>query len=652
MNKHHHTHKKRLPPIEGTIRINTKGVGYVDIPDTDESIEIAPEHLNTALHRDTVHTTLMPGKTRWGNKRGEVVEVLERAQTRFVGTLEEEGGFIFLRPDDYRCYVDFIVSREDEARAKEHLGEKALVELARWSSPTKTPLARLLDTFGPAGEHETEMKSIVANKGFDWHFPHEVMQEAEAIVAKQKAFFAQEIPRRKDMRGIPTFTIDPDDAKDFDDAISVCKLENGHIELGVHIADVSAYLSEGSAMDEEAQRRATSIYLVDRTIPMLPEALSNNLCSLVPNEDRLAMSAMFEISMEGDVYERWFGETIINSDRRFTYKGAQDILTAGRGELFSELLTADTIARNLREARFRNGSIGFETDEIKFELDEFGVPLKAFRKERIDTMLMIEDLMLLANREVATVMGEFIKKKNGVFVWRIHDTPKPEKIEELALLLKALGYELKHNNGMVEAKAINALFAELEGAPEQDMIETAAIRSMAKAIYSTKNIGHFGLAFDYYTHFTSPIRRYPDVLVHRLVKKMGEGNAVPTQHYGKYERLCAECTEREISAAEAERDSIKLKQVEYLQSKIGETFSGVITGITDWGMFVSENETMAEGLVPMRTMNDDYYELVDHGFRLKGQKHGTTYSLGDAVQVVLKNVDTERKQIDWEVVRT
>lgn len=652
--KHHHQqrhgHKKHSDhtpsaDLVGMIRINAKGFGFVDIPERDDDIEVAPELLNTALHRDTVKIVLKPGM-RYGRMQGEVVEVLERAKTRFVGTLEKENGFYFVRPDDHRVYMDFILEHLEGQEPP--VGQKVSVDLVRWTTPKKNPLVRLVETLGPAGVHETEMRSIVAEQGFDYHFPVDVERQASEIEANKQDFFRAEVARRRDMRGVTTFTIDPADAKDFDDAISIRELPNGHIELGVHIADVSAYLTPGSPMDLEAQKRATSIYLVDRTIPMLPEALSNDLCSLVPHQDRLAMSAIFEMSVEGDVYDTWYGETVINSDRRFTYQEAQDILNAGRGEHFTALLTADTIARNLREARFRNGSIAFETDEIKFELNEAGKPIRAFRKTRLDTMLLIEDLMLLANREVATWVHNRIKaSKTGIFVWRIHDTPKPDRIVELSLFLKVLGYELPHKNGVVTARDINKLFKEIEGTPEQDMIETAMIRSMAKAVYSTKNIGHFGLAFDYYTHFTSPIRRYPDVMVHRIVKSNLLGAPVSTKEYGWYERMCAQSTEREIAAMEAERDSIKLKQVEYLAQHIGDTFDGVISGINDWGMFIEEVSTMAEGLVRTNTLRDDYYELTDHGYRLVGQRTKRTYSLGDKVRVQLKGVDIERKTIDW-----
>ncbi len=634
--------------LSGMIRLTSRGFGYVDVPEFEEDIEVPPELLNTALHRDTVRVAPHP-KRRNGRIRGEVVEVIERAKTRFVGTLEEEDGYHFVRPDDHRIYTDFIVERGDTSGAP--LGQKVAVELVRWSTAKKNPLVRIVSVLGPAGEHETEMRSIVAGQGFDWHFPTDVEHEAEQLRVDKDEMFATEIPRRRDFRDVTTFTIDPADAKDFDDAISVRTLDDGSVELGVHIADVSAYVRPDTPLDKEAGERGTSIYLVDRTIPMLPEALSNDLCSLVPNEERLAMSAVFVMSPDGTVHERWFGETVIKSTRRFSYQEAQDILDKGEGDLFTELSIADSISRVLRKERFKNGSIGFETDEIKFELDEKGRPIRAFRKERLETMMMIEDLMLLANREVATWVAQQCEQRKGkcVFVWRIHDTPKVERVEELALFLKVLGYELPHKDGIVTAKALNRLFDEIGGTTEADMIETAAIRTMAKAIYSTKNIGHFGLAFTHYTHFTSPIRRYPDLMVHRIVKAWAGGTPPTGKDFPWYDRMCTQSSEREIAAAEAERDSIKLKQVEYMAGHIGEVFKGVVSGISDYGLFVEETETLAEGLVRVSTMKDDFYELGAHGYRLIGSRTGKTLSLGDTVQVKLTGVDIERKQIDWEL---
>lgn len=654
MNKRtkHGKKKKEQMNVEftGTIYLSSRGFGYLEASGFDEDIEIPPELLNTALNRDTVR--VVPHPKKHGKRvRGEVVEVLERAKTRFVGTLEEENGYRFVRPDDRKIYVDFIVERGQADDAP--LGQKVLVELVKWNTPKKNPLVHILDVLGPSGEHETEMRSVVAAQGFDWHYPPAVEDEAHAIEANKAEMFAREIPRRRDFRDVPTFTIDPADAKDFDDAISVRMLPNGNIELGVHIADVSAYVQREDPIDKEAQRRGTSIYLVDRTIPMLPEVLSNNLCSLVPHEDRLTMSAVFEMTRAGEVLSRWFGETVIRSARRFTYQDAQDILSSGKGELYTELETADTISRALRKERFANGSIGFETDEIKFELDAQGRPIRAFRKERLETMMMIEDLMLLANREVATFVARQCdtKKIPCVFVWRIHDSPKPERIIDLALFLKVLGYDLPNKNGIVTAQAINTLFEEIGNSPEADMIETATIRSMAKAIYSTKNIGHFGLAFSYYTHFTSPIRRYPDLMVHRIIKAHNAGTPPPGRDMAWYERMCAQSSEREIAAAEAERDSIKLKQVEYMAGHIGEKFEGVVTGVNDYGVFVEEETTKAEGLVRVATLRDDFYELAAHGYRLVGNRTGKTLSLGDKVKVRLTSVDVEQKQINWELVR-
>lgn len=648
---HDHKKHKTEPTVEltGTIRLTARGFGYVSVEGREEDIEIPPELLNTALDRDTVQVLVRP-KKREGRVRGEVLEVLERSKTRFVGTLEEEGGYLFLKPDNHKIYIDFIIERNDVANGVP--GQKALVELTRWTSPQKNPLAHIVEILGTAGEHETEMRSVVAAQGFDWNFPPEVMEAAHALEAQRDTLLTDPGGTRRDMRAVVTFTIDPADAKDFDDAISIQKREDGLVEVGVHIADVSAFVEKDGAIDKEAQKRGTSIYLVDRTIPMLPEVLSNDLCSLRPDEDRLAFSAVFVVDMDGTVHERWFGETLIRSSRRFSYKDAQEVLNAKEGEFYDELLTADTIARALRKERYARGSVAFETDEIKFELDESGKPIRAFRKERLDTMLLIEDLMLLANREVATYAWNASDRDatKCVFVWRIHDVPKPERIEALSLLLTALGYDLPHKDGHVETGSLNTLFKQIEGKPEQDMLETATIRSMSRAMYSTKNIGHFGLAFDFYTHFTSPIRRYPDLMVHRIMKSILAGKPPTTREYLYFERLCAQSNEREVAAQEAERDSIKLKQVEFLSTHIGEEFEGIITGVNDFGVFVEEHNSMAEGLAHVRTMRDDHYELRDHGFRLVGEKTGNTLSLGGKVRMKLKSVDIERKSIDWELI--
>lgn len=613
-----------------------------------QDIEIAPEDLGTALHRDTVRVEVKKRRVR-DRVRGTVTEVLKRATEYFTGTLEKEDGHFFLVPDDKKMYAHLVVDVEKKESVT-HM--KVAVRLMSWDSPEKYAKGELVEILGPTGMHETEMKAIVFSQGFDWQFPDQVEREAGELEKNKESFFAKEIPRRRDMRTVPTFTIDPEDAKDFDDAISVRKLDDDTIELGVHIADVSAYVVQEGAIDTEAQKRGTSIYLVDRTIPMLPEALSNDLCSLNPDVDRLAFSVIFKMTRDGKILSYDITETVIRSGKRFSYKEAQTVLDTHTGPMLEELLVANEIAHALRKERFANGSIAFDTDEIKFVLDEHGKPLHAFRKERLDTNLLIEDLMLLANRTVAEHVHRAAERdqKNYVFVYRVHDEPKPEKIEDLAVFLNALGYEFKHDHGHVTAQAINALFKEIEGKPEQDLIETAAIRSMAKAVYTTKNIGHFGLAFSYYTHFTSPIRRYPDLMVHRIIKAHLAGKPPGVREYPYYERLCLQSSERELAAVEAERESIKLKQVEYMTAHIGEEFDGVVTGITDWGVFVEELSTMAEGLLHIRSLPQDSYTKSEHGYHLSGEHTKRTFALGDKVRVRLTAANIEQKTIDWELV--
>lgn len=655
-----HTKKRhggRKPPVtqgakkvvEGIISITSRGTGYVRVPQFPQDIEVMPEDLGTALHRDTVRVEIKKRKHR-ERTRGKVSEVIERANTIFTGTLKpaDDEQFVLV-PDDKKFYPQMQVRHAGKVPAQ---NMKVAVRFLKWDSSKKRPHGELIEVLGPAGVHETEMKAIVFSQGFDWQFPDQVEREAAELEKNKAAFFAEETLRRRDMRDVPTFTIDPEDAKDFDDAISIRELEGGLIELGVHIADVSAYIKKDGEIDREAQKRGTSIYLVDRTIPMLPEALSNDLCSLMPDVDRLAFSVIFTITRDGNVRSYDVAETMIRSSKRFHYKEAQDVLDTRQGPLLKELEIANEIAHALRKERFANGSIAFDTDEIKFVLDENGKPLRAFRKEHLDTNLLIEDLMLLANRTVAEHVHHAATRdqKNYVFVYRVHDEPKPEKIEDLAVFLHALGYEFKHDHGHVTAKTINALFKEIEGKPEQDLIETAAIRSMAKAVYTTKNIGHFGLAFHFYTHFTSPIRRYPDLMVHRIIKAHLTGHPPGVRDYPYYERLCITSSERELAAVEAERESIKLKQVEYMTAHIGEEFDGVVTGITDWGVFVEELSTMAEGLLHVRSLPQDSYTKSEHGYHLSGETTKRTFALGDKVRVRLTAANIEQKSIDWELV--
>jgi ribonuclease R len=448
-------------------------------------------------------------------------------------------------------------------------------------------------------------------------------------------------------------TIDPADAKDFDDALSVRTLENGNIEVGIHIADVSHYVTAGSVLDDEAKERGTSVYLVDRVIPMLPEVLSNDLCSLRPHEDRLAFSAIFELSPQAKIISHWFGQTIINSDHRFSYEEAQKVLDDGQGEYHSELNTLMTLGRILRQDRYKHGAIAFEQPEVKFELDENGVPIRAFKKERVETMLMIEDFMLLANAQVATYIYDMAKHKGRdlAFIYRIHDVPNPDKIEELAIFIHALGYEFETNHGIVNARDINKLLKEVEGKPEENLIKTATIRSMAKAVYSTKNIGHFGLAFKFYTHFTSPIRRYPDLLAHRLLRLHLDNVNIKSSDSAKYEAMSIKSSARELEAVKAERDSIKFKQVEYMQRSIGKEFEAIITGVADWGIYVQEQDTLSEGMIKLSSMKSDFFTHEASKYRIKGQRTGKIYQLGDTIRVKLVRADTDERQLDFELAR-
>ncbi len=639
------THTKKT----GIISLTQGGRGFVTVPGFDEDIVIASDNLHTALHGDTVNIVLLPQRP---NKRlaGKVVDVLTRAKTQYVGTIETRHGTLYAVPDDRKMYVHILLAPPLPKEAV--VGMKVLVRMSTWTDPKQMPEGTILQVLGPSGTHETELKAIVIGAGFDTHFPPDVEKEADKIKDNKESFIRAEIARRRDFRAIPTFTIDPSDAKDFDDAISIQTLSNGHIEVGVHIADVSAYVTENDAIDTEAQKRGTSIYLVDRTIPMLPEVLSNDVCSLNPNEDKLTFSAVFIVDKNGSIHDRWFGETVIRSARRFAYEEAQEVLDRKKGDLYEELSVAWTIASALRDERFKKGSIAFETEEIKFRLDQNGKPIEAYIKPRLNTNLLIEDCMLLANREVATfISNQLAKKIGGVFVYRVHDLPKEDRLSELEIFLRAIGHELDRNkDGTIVPREFNRLFEEIKGTPEQDLIETATVRAMAKAVYTTKNIGHFGLAFDHYTHFTSPIRRYPDLMVHRILKSHLSGTPISAQEYTKYERLALQSSEREVAAVEAERESIKYKQVEFLSTRIGETFNGIISGVTEWGFYVEELTTKAEGLVRLSSLADDYYVLDEKNYRIIGEKTKKIYALGDKVKITLVAADIKEKQITWKVI--
>lgn len=636
--------------LQGKIRVTGKGVGYFPIPDADEDYEIQPDQIHAALNGDTV--TIAPlGKEVFGRKQARVIDIVERKKTEFVCTIdlsEGKGANAFAIPDDKRMYRDIYIEHGKLAGAKN--GDKVQVRITEWSDPAKSPKGEVVRVIGRKGEHNAEMQSIVFEAGFEIDFPADVDREAEEW--KEKFEHEDHTVGRRDMRDAITFTIDPADAKDFDDALSITKLENGNFEIGIHIADVSHFVTEKSALDKEAQKRGTSIYLVDRTIPMLPEILSNDLCSLNPHEDKYAFSAVFEMNMKGDVLERWFGKTLINSNKRFTYENAQEILDAKSGEFYEELDILNKIAYKLREEKFKNGAIEFETEEVRFELDEKGKPIRVYKKTRKDTHKLIEDYMLLANREVAKYMSAFSEKNpKAAFVYRIHDAPDRERIINLAAFVKALGFELKNHEGETSAQDITRMLRSVEGSPVEQLVKTAAIRSMSKAVYSTSNIGHFGLAFEYYTHFTSPIRRYPDLLVHRLLYRFLTHGQVKPDEIALYQHLSDEASEREMEAAEAERASIKYKQVEYMQEHVGEEFDATVSGVSEWGIYVEEVNTKAEGMVRLKDMTDDYYELDEKNYAVAGKNSGRKYSLGDKVRVKLVAADPERKTLDFSFVQ-
>ncbi len=635
--------------------IRGKGTGFVTYPDLEEDVMVSREDLGFALDGDIVEISLKK-KVLGRRQEGEVVKVVKSAHRELIGAVKErtENGTVvkFLQPDNRRIHIRPILS---EATSND-MDMKVAVEITSWKSPQTDPLAKIIEVLGKVGDHETEMQAIIRSGGFSKEFPESVQQAAHTLYENKEQIFADALkdPARKDVRGITTMTIDPADAKDFDDALSVQTLPNGNTEVGIHIADVSHYVREGEPLDQEAVERGTSVYLVDRVIPMLPEVLSNDLCSLRPNEDRLAFSAIFELTPDAGIVNSWYGQTVIHSDKRFSYEDAQTILDNNEGEYFAELTTLMTLGRLLRERRYAKGAIAFEQPEVKFELDERGAPIRAYKKHRTETMLMIEDFMLLANREVATHINEKAKSENRdlAFVYRIHDVPNPDKIEELATFVHAMGYEFETKKGIVEAKSINQLMKDVEGKPEENLIKTASIRSMAKAIYSTKNIGHFGLAFKYYTHFTSPIRRYPDLMAHRMLSKHLNGSLIGPKETARYEQISIQSSEREMEAVTAERDSIKFKQVEYMMNKVGEEFDGVITGVADWGIYVQDNESMSDGMVKLSSIKSDYFEHEAKKYRIKGQKTGKVYHLGDEVRVKLVRADKEERQLDFELVES
>jgi len=631
--------------IEGKVDLTNDGSAFIVTDDEFESdIFVAPRKLRNALNGDRVKVYVY-AKSKGKHKEGEVIEILQRAKTEFTGIVKLSERFAFFVPDDRKMMHDIFIPMNQLNGAKN--GIKAVAEITDWPSDAKNPIGRIKHILGAQGENDTEMNAILAEYGFPLSFPAEVEHEADEI---PEIITEQEIAKRRDFRDILTFTIDPFDAKDFDDAISFKRLDNGNYEIGVHIADVSHYIIPDSALDKEALDRATSVYLVDRVIPMLPERLSNGLCSLRPKEDKLCFSAVFEMDKEANIITEWYGKTIIHSDRRFTYEEVQEIIEAKAGDHVDEILKLNELAYILRARKFKNGAISFETTEVKFILDATGKPTGVYVKERKDAHKLIEDFMLLANRKVAEYVSKLGKGKHKyTFVYRAHDSPKPESLANFAKFAERFGYKINTKSDKETAKSLNFLMEDVEGKKEQNVLTQLAIRSMAKAIYTTKASSHYGLAFDHYTHFTSPIRRYPDVMVHRLLfHYLNGGQSANAEHY---EELCKHSSQMEKKAADAERASVKYKQAEYLRDQVGNIFSGVISGVTEWGMYVEIIENKCEGMIRLRDISDDFYTLDEKNYAIIGQRKKKVYQLGDEVKIRVKNVDLTKKQIDFSLVQ-
>lgn len=633
-----YTSTKKVETLEGVVDHVNPRFAYVNTGG-DEDIYVRTQDLATALHGDTVRVSLI--SRRKGQKpEGRVEEIVKRNRTRFVGRLEvSPNRFAFVVPDFKKIYQDFFIYQENIGKAQHN--DKVLFEVTRWGDGDKAPEAKVVEVLGKTGENEAEIHSIMAEFDLPFRFPGHVLKESEKI---SDQLSAAEISARRDFRKVTTFTIDPEDAKDFDDALSYRTLPNGHLEIGVHIADVTHYVKEGTSLDEDAFDRATSVYLVDRTVPMLPERLSNELCSLRPNETKLTFAAVFEMDQRGRVHSEWFGRTIIHSDHRFSYEEAQEVLERKEGMLAQELTVLNDLAHKLRKERFQRGAVNFETTEVKFKLDEKGRPLAVVPKVRKDAHKLIEEFMLLANKAVATFVFKMSKGgERNTFVYRTHDLPDPDKVSDFAEFAKQFGHKL-NTEGHAVSRSLNKLMDEIEGKPEQNVLQSLAVRAMAKAKYTTDAKGHFGLAFDHYTHFTSPIRRYPDMMVHRLLQHyLDHGKPVSKT---VYEAKCIHSSEREKRAADAERASIRYKQVEFMSLQKDKKYQGIITGVTDFGIFVEIIETKCEGMVRLADMKDDFYELEERNYRVIGRRRKKIYRLGDEVTVHVKKTDVDRRMMD------
>ncbi len=651
-----YTIKQSKQYVTGTIDFTSQATAFVVFSESEPDVFIPYKKTKDALQGDLVKVYIYP-KRSGKRKEGEVVEVIKRNKTEFVGSIRVSPKHSFVIPDSNKLHVDFFIRNDSNKGAKD--GQKVLVRIKDWKSDEDCPTAEVVEVFGFPGEHKTEMNAIMAEYGLPEKFPDEIEYAAKKL---DITITEAEISKRRDFRKIPTFTIDPVDAKDFDDALSIQKLENGLWEVGVHIADVSHYLKPGTTLDKEAINRATSVYLVDRCIPMLPEVLSNFVCSLRPHEEKYCFSAVFELDEQAVIHSQWFGKTIIYSDHRFSYEEVQTIIETEEGEHKEDILTLDRLAKKLRADRMRKGSIFFDKAEVKFNLDEEGNPLGVFFKTQKDAHKLIEDFMLLANRKVAEYLGKTKATKDGdnenrkaskqknesstpLCVYRIHDVPNDEKLQELSNFVARFGYQMNVGNKQKAAQSINKLLQDVKEKKEQNMVELLAVRSMPKAIYTTKNAGHYGLGFEYYTHFTSPIRRYPDVLVHRLLEARLAGHTYSSKD--DLELLCKHSSDRERTAAEAERASIKYKQVEFMSDKVGQTFDAVISGVTEWGLYTEIIENKCEGMIKSRDLKDDKYTFDEDNYRYVGRSTGKIYALGDKVKIIVVKADLLKKQLDF-----
>ena len=638
--------------VVGTIDMKQGGKAYV-IPQEEgrEDVQIAPNNTHHALHGDTVRVLMFPQR-KMHKPEGQVVEIMKRAKTRFVGVIQRQERFAFMVSDSRTMQVDIFIHLDDLAGAED--GEKVLVEMTDWPERMNNPVGKVVKRLGRPGDNNVEMQSILAEYDFPLEFPAEVEAEAKRIKKPAK----KDLEGRRDFRDVTTFTIDPTDAKDFDDALSFRPLPDGAVEVGVHIADVSHYVQPGSAIDREAYERGTSVYLVDRTFPMLPEKLCNEVCSLRQDEDKLCFSVVVEMKETGGKWvagKSWMGKTVIRSNRRMAYEEAQAIIEGGQpaaqqdDPVATAILQLHTIAASLREQRYRSGAINFETQEVKFILDENAHPVGVYIKEDKEANWLIEEFMLLANRMVAERIGKPKgKAKPKTFVYRVHDEPNPEKLNTFVEFVAKLGFSMKLGSRKALADSYNRLFRNIAGRGEENMIDTIAIRTMSKACYSTENIGHYGLAFPYYTHFTSPIRRYPDLMVHRLLERyLAGGESVNADEYEDY---CRHCSAMEKKAADAERASVKYKQAEYLADKLGQEFPALVSGVSKWGIYAEIEGSKCEGMIPIGSLKDDYYMLDEDNYQVIGRRTGRTYKLGYPVRIRVRRVDMLKKQIDFELV--